>query len=157
MGRRHSERTDVLGLVSFGFFLALIGVIFMITPNLWGEIRAFFRDFQLKEVRPDAHFPTPKSHHQVLYDAAFQFCLAFAISQILILIGRFILRESIDRKSGTFSGLFFWFGAAAALNLLSERSIGWFEFWGWIIILVGTVVVVRGTISLCTRALLKKR
>jgi len=45
--RRHPERVDLLGLVSFGFFLILIGILWIGTPNLTNEIIEFFKDFQL--------------------------------------------------------------------------------------------------------------
>lgn len=156
MSRERSKKTDMLGIVSLGFFLVLIGAIFMTTPSLSDKIRLFFHDFQLEEVRPSVYFPIPKSSHQPLYNAVFQLCLAFAVFQVLILIARFGLREPINKKSETFSGLFFWFGAAAALNSLSTGGIEWLTFWGWIVVLIGAVIVVRSTISLCARAFREK-
>lgn len=141
-------KIDLLGIASFGFFLVLIGVIFAITPDLPDRIYDFYHDFQLQEVYPGGvSLPAPASNHPVVYGALFQFCLIFAIFQVIILVVRFILKESIKRKSGTFSGLFFWFGAAIALNLLKVGSIDWFIFIGWLVVLVGIVIVVKSAIS----------
>lgn len=147
MSERYPEKIDILGIASFGFFLVLIGVIFAITPNLLDRIYDFLHDFQLQEAYPGMSFPAPASNHPVLYGALFQFCLIFAIFQVIILVARFILKESIKRKSGTFSGLFFWFGAAVALNLSKAGSIDWFIFIGWLVVLVGTVIFVKSAIS----------
>ena len=156
MSKRHSEKIDLLGIASFGFFLALIGVIFAITPNLPDRIYDFYHDFQLQEAYPGVSLPAPVSNHPVLYGALFQFCLIFAIFQVVILVARFILKESIKRKSGTVSGLFFWFGAAVALSSLKSGSIDWFIFLGWLVVLVGTVIVVRSAISFAFWKTLKK-
>ncbi len=156
LGKRPSEKIDILSIASFGFFLVLIGVIFAITPNLLDRIYDFLHDFHLQEVYPGISFPTPASNHSALYGALFQFCLIFAIFQVVILVARIILKESIKRKSGTFSGLFFWFGAAVALNLLRAGSIDWPIFLGWLVVLVGTVIVVRSAILFAFWKTLKK-
>lgn len=71
------------------------------------EIDNFVHDFQLENVYPGVSFHASASKHPVLYNAMFQFCLIFAIFQVGILVTRFFLKESISRKSGTFSVLFF--------------------------------------------------
>ena len=147
MSERRSEGIDLLGIVSVGFFFVLIGAIFAVTPNLPSKIDNFVHDFQQAEVWPGTSFYAPASNHPVLYNALFQFCLIFAIFQVAILAMRFKLKESIGRKSGTFSGLFFWFGAATALNLLNAGSIDWFIFLGWLIVLIGIVITVKSAIS----------
>ncbi|KUO39487.1 MAG: hypothetical protein AVW05_04380 [Hadesarchaea archaeon DG-33] len=148
MSERRPEKIDFLGIASFGFFLALTGVIFAVTPELPSKIYDFFKDFQLQLVYPGVYFYAPASNHPILYNVAFQFCLIFAIFQVVILVARFILKESISRKAGTFSGLFFWFGSVAALSLLKSESVDWFIFLGWLIVLVGIVITVRSSISL---------
>jgi len=149
-------KIDLLSIASFGFFLVLIGVIFAITPNLLDRIYDFFHDFRIQDAYPGISLPAPASNHPVLYGALFQLCLIFAIFQVVIMVGWIILKESIKRKSGTFSGLFFWFGVAIALNLLKAGSIDWFIFIGWLVVLVGTVIVVKSAISLAFWKTLEK-
>jgi hypothetical protein len=143
------ERIDLLGIVSIGFFLILAGVILAANPGLPSRIYEFFLDFRLQPVYPGVSFygPASVSGHETVYSAAFQFCLGFAIFQVAILAARFILHEPARRKAGTFSGLFFWFGAAAALWLLVAGSIDWFIFLGWLVVLVGLAITVRCVIA----------
>lgn len=155
LSNKQREKIDLLGIASFGLFLALIGVIFAVTPELPSEIFDFVKDFQLQLVYPGVYFYAPASNHPILYNTIFQFCLIFAIFQVVILVARFMLKESISRKSGTFSGLFFWFGSAAALGLLKSESIDWFIFLGWLIVLVGIVIIVKSSISLTFWARIK--
>jgi len=152
MNRKHSEQKDFLGLVTLGFFLLLVGAIFAVTPNLSDRIYDFFKDLKFQEVYSDVYFPTPRSDHPVLYNAVFQFCLAFAIFQLLVLGARFVLKESIDRKAGTFSSLLFWFGAAWTVNLLMSKAFGWFAFLGWLVTLAGISLVVKSVITLVAEA-----
>jgi len=145
--RRYPGRIDFLAIVSVGFFLLLVGMIFAATPNLPREIYDFGRGFRLQQVYPGVSFFAPTSNPSVVYNAAFQFCFLFGIFQVAILGARFVLNESVGRKAGTFLGLFFWFGAAAALWLLMAGSIDWFMFLGWLVVLIGVVITVRCAIS----------
>jgi hypothetical protein len=145
--RRYPKRIDFFAIVSVGFFLLLVGVIFAAAPNLPREIYDFFRGFRLQEVYPGVSFFAPTSNPSVVYNAAFQFCFVFGIFQAAILGARFVLNDSLGRKAGTFSGLIFWFGAAAALWMLMAESIDWFVFLGWLVVLIGIAIVVRCAIN----------
>ena len=147
MPERRSEGIDFLSVVSAGFFFLLIGGIFVATPHLSNKIDNFAHDFHKTEMWPGVSSYAPTSNHPEFYNALFQFCLIFAIFQVVILATRFILKESVRRKSRTFSSLFFWFGAATALNLLKAGSIDWFIFLGWLIVFIGMVITVRSVIS----------
>jgi len=155
LSEKRSKRPDVIGIVTLGFLLLLVGMIFAITPNLIDRISDFLRDFEIRELAPNWKLPTPKSHHLLLYTAAFQFCLAFAIFQILVLAARFILRDPIDRISGTISSIVFWFGASWLVNLLITETIEWFVFFGLLIALIGTSVIIKSVIGLIARILRK--
>ncbi len=61
--RRRRERTNMLGLVSFGFFLILLGVLWSVTPNLTEEIVDFFKDFQLVHLTEHVILPAPAHSH----------------------------------------------------------------------------------------------
>ena len=145
---RYSEVLDRLGFVSFGFFLIIVGVIFLITPNLHEEAVAFFQDFKLEEVYPNVYFPAPASSHPIIYRAAMRFCIAYALFQIAILALKFVLRDSLDSKAETLSGIVFWLGAGYLLNMLSVETINWFPFLGGLIIFAGLSLVVRSLFAL---------
>lgn len=154
---RRREKRDILGLASFGFFLMLVGVIWIITPNLLEEVRDFFEDFKLEEeVFPNVFLPAPASSHPVVYTAVARFCFVFGLFQIFILVLRFIFREPVDKIAGTFSGMAFWLGAGFLANILSAETIKWFVFLGWIIVLIGLSLVIRSLVVLLSELVPRK-
>ena len=147
-GRQHEKR-DILGLASFGFFLLLIGAIWAITPNLPQEVIDFFKDFTLKEeIFPNVFLPTPEGPHPVVYTALARFCFVFGLFQTAILVLRFFFRETPERMAGTFSGILFWLGAGFISNLLAAEDIEWFDFLGWLIVLIGLSLVIKSLLVL---------
>jgi len=154
--RRHEER-DILGLASFGFFLLLIGIIWIITPNLHQEVVDFFNSFtRTKEIFPNVFLPYPVGNHRVVFTALARFCFVFGLFQIVILVLRFFFREPLNRIAGTFSGMVFWLGAGFVSNLLATRAIEWFGFLGWLIVLIGLALVVRSLLILLLEVALRK-
>ncbi len=152
---RRLKALDKLGLASFGFFLVLLGVIFVITPSLDGEIVDLFEDFEIVEVYPNVTLPAPASNHPVLYTAVAEFCIAFGLFHIAILILRLYFRDYLNRKAGAFSEAVFWLGAGYLLNILSAEIVGWFTFLSWLIILVGVALVVRSLLILLFETVLR--
>jgi len=140
--RRHPERVDLLGLVSFGFFLILIGILWIGTPNLTNEIIAFFKDFQLVQLTEHIILPAPAQvhSHSVVYTTALQFCLTFGVFQMVILVLRFVFRDSLRRKAETFSGVAFWFTISFFLQLLINEAIGWLGFIGGFVVSLGVAI-----------------
>ena len=138
------EKRNILGLASFGFFLLLVGVIWVITPNLSQEVIDFFDSFKRKEeIFPNVFLPAPVGTHPVVYMAIARFCFVFGLLQIFILVLRFVFREPVDKIAGTFSGVVFWLGAGFVANMLSAETIEWFVFLGWIIVLIGLSLIIR--------------
>ena len=151
LSEKPHKKPDILGIVTFGFILLLVGMIFVITPNLVERISDFLQDFEIREIAPHWALIAPKSYHPVLYTAIFQFCLAFAIFQVFVLVARFILRDPMDRVAGTISSIVFWFGASWIVNLLITKTVGWFVFLGWLIALIGTSIIIKNAIVLMTK------
>lgn len=154
---RRRRKGDILGLASFGFFLFLIGVLWVVTPNLFQEVVDFFKDFKLEEeIFPNIFLPAPEDSHPVVYTALARFCFVFGIFQIAILVLRFLFRDSVDRMAGTLSGMVFWLGVGFASNMLAAGDVGWFVFLGWFIVVVGLSLVVRSLLVLILRVALRK-
>ena len=154
---RRREAQDKLGLVSFGFFILLIGVIWVITPNLFEKVIDFFKDFKLEEeIFPNVSLPAPAGPHPVVYTALARFCFVFGLFQIAILVLRIFFRESLDKVAGAFSGIVFWLGAGYVSNLLAARTIDWFGFIGWLIVFIGLSLVVRSLLVLLFEVALRK-
>jgi len=142
----HSKSTDWLGLVSLGFFFIVIGIVSAGIPDLTGEIRVFVKDFHLAEAYPNIRLPAPRTPHPVIYEVIMNFCYVFGVSQIILLILRFALKDSASRKAETASGIIFWFGmgvfADFANSLLSEPT-GWFSLLSGLITMIGLLIISR--------------
>jgi len=153
--RRHEEH-DKLSLASFGFFLLLIGVIWVITPNLSQRVIDFSKDFKPEEFFPNVSLPAPVHRHPAVYTALARFCFVFGLFQIAILALRFFFRDPLSRIAGTFSGIVFWLGAGFVANLLAAGDIEWFGFLGWLIVFIGLSLVVRSLLILLFEVALRK-
>jgi hypothetical protein len=144
----HREGT---GWISFGAFLIIIAVIYLRTPGLLSEAKAFVTDFQLVELFQNIWWFVPSSNHPVLYNAAEQFCYAFGLVQILVLGLDFARRSSTHRKARTFSSIVFWLGAGYILSLLSQGVLIWLSFIAGLVILVGISIVARALVLVFAR------
>jgi len=138
----------LLSWLSFGVFLILVGILFLVTPNLWEAVEGFFGDFTLRKVDGNIYFPAPEHNHAVLYNALSQFCLWFGIYQIVLLALKIYLGATIYQKAETFSDIIFWLLAGYFLVLLKEQGISWFAFIGVFILLVGIVILIRSVVPL---------
>jgi hypothetical protein len=162
--RRHRE--GLLSAVSAGFFLLLIGALFVIKPNLYGDTVTFFSNFNATSAVPNTQVQLPapdaqssatnstvRNSNLAVYSAAQQFSLAWGIFLIALLVLRFAFDSTWRRKAQNISDIVFWFGA---IYLIQTWLIGptsslpypttaqpWFEFWSMIIVLVGTSLIVR--------------
>ncbi len=155
--KRRRKKRDILGLASFGFFLLLVGVIWLITPNLSQAVGDFFSSFTLeKEVFPNVFLPSPTGRHPVVYAALARFCFVYGVFQIVILVLKVFLREPTDRVAGTFSGIVFWLGVGFVSNLLATEALEWFGFVGWLIVFIGISLVARSLLMLLFEAALRK-
>lgn len=142
------EGTDWLGLASFGFFLILLGAVWISTPNLTDEVINFFQDFELRQLTEHMIFPAPAHSHPVVYTAAMHFFIFFGCFQIIILVLRFVFHDSMRRKAETVSGIGFLFAISLFLQMLVNETIGWLGFLGGIIISAGVAVVISSLVKL---------
>jgi hypothetical protein len=162
--RRHRE--GLFSAVSVGFFLLLIGALFVIRPNLYTDTVTFFSNFNGTSVVPNtqARLPAPDAQSSAtnstvrnanldVYSAAQQFSLVWGIFLIALLILRFAFDSTWRRKARNISDIVFWFGA---IYLIQTWLIGptnslpypttaqpWFEFWSMIVVLIGASMIVR--------------
>lgn len=148
--KKRLKGTDWLSILSLGFFLALLGVIWIITPNLTDEVKTFFtpENWQLENVTGNIVFPKPEQNYPTLYTAAMQFCYVFGIFHIAILAFRLVLRESLDKMGGTVSNIVFWLCTGFFLGMLAGGTIEWFGFLAGLIISIGLVIIISSIIKL---------
>src|SRR4030042_512656 len=139
---RRSRGTDWLGFASFGFFVLLIGAVWVSTPGLTSAVQNFVSDFELQNVTNSIFLPAPANvqAHTAVYMAAVEFCVVFGIFHVVVLALRFAFHDPVDRKADAVSGIGFWLCAAYFMNLLYGGSIGWVSF------LLGGVVFVWGAV-----------
>jgi len=145
-GGRRREGRDWFGLVEFGFFLILIGTIFLVTPNFFSRAENFIKDFTVKEIYPSANIflPAPEHEHLSAYQTIMYFCFAFGLFELFILILRFAIKSPIDKKAGTLGGIVFWLGAGIFANTLATGgSYYWFFFLGGLIVSIGLSIMAR--------------
>lgn len=151
--RQHQE--GLFTAISVGFFLLLVGTLFVINPNLFGSIIDFFKDFKLVDV-PNMNnimFPAPESPqlHQTVYQAARQFSIAIGAFQIVILALRFVIPLSWGKRSETVGNLVYWIGASFLIQSFLIENTQWFTFWSTIIILIGVSIIVRAVVMAAAR------
>ena len=147
-------REGLFTAISAGFFLLLVGTLFVINPNLFGKILDFFGDLKLGDVpHTDVVFLRPEfpNSHSVVYQAAGQFSIALGLFQIVILALRFFVPSSWGKRSETVGNLVFWVGAGFIIQLFLIETTQWFVFWSLIIILVGFSMIARAIVMVVSR------
>jgi hypothetical protein len=144
----------LISAVSAGFFLLLVGVLFVITPSLFQGLVDFFTGFTLKSIPhlSNVLVPVPENlaQHTVVYTAAGQFSLVWGIFEIIILALRFVVGSPIGKKAETVGNVIGWLGTAYLIDvLLTSASLtleNWFVFWAALIMLIGVSLIVRACI-----------
>lgn len=150
---RHRYREGYITAVSAGFFFILVGMFFVVTPNLYDKVIAFFRDFDAVSVPNMQHVlfpaPTTPNEHMTVYTVAGQFSLIWGFFQIAILALRFVGSSPLHKKAETASNAVFWLGTNYLISTyLNEASTitTWFTFWTLTVMLIGVSLIVRAII-----------
>lgn len=126
--------------------MIIVAVIYLRTPTLVQEVKAFVSDFHLEKVFENFWWYVPSTGHPGLYVAAEQFCYAFGVVQIAILGLKFVKGSSTHGKAETFSSIVFWLGAGYLLGLLSQGALLWVPFIAGLVVLVGISIVARALV-----------
>lgn len=143
----HRHRDGMLSAVTAGFFLILIGALFVTNPDLPNKLIDFFNNFEFKQIsNSNVYLPGPKDPETFLlvYRTVEQFCLIWAVFLVAMLGARLVLGPSARRKAAGLGDIVFWFGAAYLVQTWLLNVTKWFEFWALIIVLIGASMVVRG-------------
>jgi hypothetical protein len=144
----YDPREKWLGLLSFGFFIMLFALFFIIVPDYYAKVTAFFNDFKLQEVASNVQIPAPVHHHPVIYETVMRFCIVFGLLHFFILGLRLYFKSSISKIAETISNAVFWLGAAYMFSLILSRNITWFPLIGGIITVFGLSIITRSVTSL---------
>lgn len=142
-----SDRRDGwIGLLSFGFFIMLFALFFIIVPDYYTEVSKFFEDFLKLKPYPDApqiYLPFPGTHHPVVYETVMRFCVVYGLFQFFVLALRFYFKSSTRKVAETISNIVTWLGAAYVFNLLYLEVLEWFPFIGGLLVIFGVSLIAR--------------
>ena len=141
------RRDSWIGLLSFGFFVMLFALFFLIVPNYGDEVVGFFRGIKLQEVAPNLYLPVPE-YSGVIYETVMWFSLVFGLFQFAILALRLFFRSRLTKIAETMSNIVLWLGAAYMFNLLYMKAVTWFAFIGGIVVVIGLTIIVRSLVTL---------
>jgi hypothetical protein len=150
-----------------GFFLVLIGLLFVISPNLYGNIITFFSNFNVTSPVPNTSIMLPapdftraatnstvREANLAVYSAAMQFSLAWGVFLVALLVIRFAANSPTRKKAENLGNIVFWFGTAYLVQTWLIEKVSsttdatvqtqrWFEFWPLILMLLGASLIVR--------------
>lgn len=148
----HSYKEGIFSAASAGFFLTLIGIFFIIVPDLFDKIVDFFQDFDLIHVphMSSILLPAPENlaAHSTIYSTARQFSIVWSIFLVVLLAARFLAGSPNRKKADNLGDIVFWVGAAYFIHtmLVEVATLNfarWFGFWATIIILIGVSLIAR--------------
>lgn len=140
----------ITALAVGGTFI-ILGLTFALNGGLIQEIGAFFSDLGTVSFPWDNTStisllaPGHPAQHLNLFNAAMGFLFAVGVLQVVVLAIRLAVRSSTRQIAETVGNLVFWLGAgfAAYTFLLTGTVNGWFQFWSWLIILVGLSLIAQ--------------
>jgi hypothetical protein len=170
-GFSHRHKEGILSAISAGFFLVLIGLLFIVNTNLGDKTINFFKDITLVNATntvtignttSSVMLPAPAhvADHIDVYSAVEQFSLIWGVFLVAILGLRFAIGAPTRRKAQNVSDIVFWFGTAYLIQTWLINNITtavsqtqkWFEVWALIIVLLGASLIVRAIFLAVTGA-----
>ena len=159
-GFTRRNREGLLSAISAGFFLVLVGFIFIVTPNLYDKIVSFFQDLTLVNVGSlpnNIMLPQPSTiaQHVTVYTAVEQFSLVWGVFLVAMLAIRFLVSSPMRRRAENLSDIVFWFGTAYLIQTWLIGQSRWIEFWALILMLLGISLIVRAVFLAAASAIQK--
>ncbi|MBT8171864.1 hypothetical protein KJN74_03225 [Candidatus Bathyarchaeota archaeon] len=152
--KSQKNNEGLFSAISAGFFLLLLGTIFVLNPNLFGETIDLLRDIAIVDVpNTDISFLGIESPplHLAVYEAAFQISIALVVFQVIILGLRFVFQSSRIKRSETVGNIVYWSGTSYLIHLFLIENTQWFVFWSTILIIVGISLIIRAIFMAVTR------
>lgn len=150
--RGRGRKEGMISAISVGFFLVLVGIIFLTTPNIIDRASEFFRDLNATQVpNTNVILPAPldPSAHVEIYSAVALFALVLGIFEVALLAMRFYVHSPIGKKADTAGDALFWLGTYYLITTVLTETVTittWFAFWSEIIMLIGFSLIIRAVI-----------
>lgn len=145
------QREKWIKLLSFGFFIMLFALFFIIVPDYYTYVSNFLEDFFTLKPYPgiaNIHLPFPERDHFVVYETVMRFCMIFGLFQFFVLGLRFYFKSTVSKIAETASNIVIWIGAGYMFSLLHSEATQWIPFLGGIITILGLSLVIRSLIIL---------
>lgn len=162
--RKRSPQEGLITALAVGGVFVIIGLVVVLTPNIVQKTNAFFGNLTTVTYplgNGTVSLPAPANPAQQVdfFTAVMNFILGVGILQIVILALRLVVRSPIRRIAETVGNLVFWLGGAVVANvfLLAGTLSGWFNFWAWLIILVGISMIARFSVLFAGRSMSKPK
>ena len=140
----------LISALAFGAFLIIFAAAFGLMPGVPKAAENFFSDMtgvSWPVTNGNIVLPAPAhpAQHLVLFNAVFYFMVGIAVLQIVILVLRLTFHSRFGKISETVGNLIFWSGGAIVANvyLLTGTQLGWFQFWIWLLIILGISLIGR--------------
>jgi hypothetical protein len=157
--RPYWGRETLITALAIGGFLILVGMVFVINPDLPFQIELFFNNLQ------SVPFPTGSTSnfmlpapinpaaHDGLYIGLLEFDVGFGLLQGLILALRFVFRSPVRKIAETVDHAIFWLGSSYLVNslLIGGTRSSWFQYWALTIVLIGVGILIRALILIAAR------
>lgn len=153
--KSRSNNEGFFTAITLGFILLLIGVIFIITPNLFDEIVGLIKDFSIVNVpNTGISFIGPENPlaHTIVYEAFLKFSIALAVFQFMILGLRFVTPSSWGKRSEAIGNFVSTAGSVYLAQLFLIENTQWFVFWSAIIIVIGVSFIARAAVMAISRS-----
>ncbi|MDG6222108.1 MAG: hypothetical protein QCH99_02470 [Candidatus Bathyarchaeota archaeon] len=140
--------------VSFGFFILVLGILFVSTPDLFGKIVDFFGDLGLDEISNSGVFlPAPENprSHLALYIVMGLVSIVGVVFQAIMLVLRFVISSSWAKRSETLGNFVYWIGVAFLVQWVLIDNTQWFVFWSGIIMAAGVSLIARAGVMVFSK------
>ena len=140
--------------ISVGFFIILLGVLFVSTPDLFGNISDFIGDFEFSQVSDTVVvLPQPANAlaHLELYNVMGMVSIAAVVFQVIMIVLRFVMSSSWSKRAETVGNLVYWIGVAFLVQFFLIDTTQWFVFWSTILMAAGVSFIVRGGVMVLSK------
>jgi hypothetical protein len=158
--KQRSLHEGLITALAVGGFLIIFGFVFAFTPGIAEQTSSFFNDLTTQSYHLNTAStisllaPGHPANHQDFYNAVMTFFLGVSALQIVILALRLGAHSRIRRIAQSFGDLIFWVGATVVANvfLLAGTLNGWFQFWAFLLVIIGLSLIARAFVHLVSRS-----
>jgi hypothetical protein len=161
---QHWRHEGMLGAISVGLFLLLVGFLFISIPDLFNDLVRFATGFTSEKIgSSNIYLPIPKdlSSYENIYAAAREFSVIWGVFLVAMIGARLILGSSTRRLAQNVGDIVFWLGSAyliqvylvASTQALTINTNTWLAFWALVIALIGISLIIRASFIAATKLL----